>query len=267
MTFYMLALLGLYVLLPVYSLFGGWWRLQRQPVRRISFILVPTAVFAALWWVGCFIWTMLLWLYVYGDEGGDYQYAGIITSVVIAISVSAIVFVRMLAGYAKHVYLRNCLVCSVLSALWFAGFQAHEFTSQILGWSAHGAAENYALQSNPSDDPIGIPSSELRVVEEEIPRQEQIPSSVRRFIAYRGTQRLQTIHVAPYGWWWWKLSASRSFSYSDVFDWSDEYAKSHREEAIPELKKLIEDYPDHPSLQKAQQKLQQLQSYGEKQSN
>ncbi len=136
------VLIGLYLLLPAYVVSGGWRGLAaRQQIRLLWFLVLPTATFVTLWPCGRVIWALVWYLQLGVD--GQYSEFGSWTSAIVALAVSATLFVRLATGRATGRYLRiNSWGVALIAGL-FCAQSVLEFADRIYGWSALSAAESY----------------------------------------------------------------------------------------------------------------------------
>jgi hypothetical protein len=200
-------LIGLYLLLPVYTVLGGWQREgDRQQIRLLWFLVLPTAAFLALWLCGRVIWTLFLWLWV-GE--GYVQYESL-ASGTFAVAVAAIFLVRLATGRFGNSYVRintwgMGLCVGLISAMYLI-----EFAQGIDGWTARGAAENRLahLMDGSKFYPAHLPR---RLVDETTPQ--LVGKNGKAFALYIGDALAAEIHVMPYYRWWWTLSYRRISPY------------------------------------------------------
>jgi hypothetical protein len=194
---------AMYLVLSVHALIGGWRGAKHPPkIRLLWFLLLPITLFVTLWFCGDWIWTIIWWLYVFGDVGPYEEYARS-TSSIVAIVVSATVLTRLARGKINLPYLRIVSWCTVTLAALFFTLRTHEFTEQIYGWSAQGAAENYFSSGHCTD-----PQSTKQIVEVSADISDIANSRVRTFVLYCGDDPQWCINVAPYGAFWWTIGGS-----------------------------------------------------------
>jgi hypothetical protein len=139
---------------------------------------------------------------------------------------------------------------------------AHEFADRILGWTPHGAAENYLAKIPVKMHPYIDPKAPRRIVEEPIRSNGQNALRARRFVLYYGHSPIQEVKVAPYGWWWWTLASSSPLYPVTDLDWAVDHWDTDQEEAIDRLNAVIRNYPNSDASRWASQLLETLTEQG-----
>jgi hypothetical protein len=197
-------LMGLYLILSVYTIFGGWSHGgQRRSVRRWQLITVPTLSFFALWLCGSLIWTLLLWLW----PGEAYMNFGSPAAATLAAILAAVLLIRQLNGRVTDHYLRLSGWGAAMCLGLLCAMYAIEFVDQIDGWTARGAAEKkFAFLMRPSQFyPARLP----RRISDETPAS-LAASGGKAFALYVGEKRAAEVHVYPYYYWWWTVGSFRT---------------------------------------------------------
>jgi hypothetical protein len=255
---------ALYVALSAYVLFGGWRRKSERPrVRLTWFLILPIAIFITLWFSGRWIWTVFYWLFVFGDAGPYEEYA-MFTSGIVALLISATVFTRLALGRIHRRYLRIISWGAAASAALIVTVLTHEFTHRIYGWTARGAAENYLAKTRVDErHPFVSPGAARRIVEESAPIDDP-QKPIKRFVLYYGNSPIRYVHVAPYGWFWWTLSASGPTDPFFDVDSAVRHWESDPGEATERLNALIEKYPNSGTSRWAEKTLENLKQHGSK---
>jgi hypothetical protein len=249
-------LVGLYALLSIYTLLGGWRsRTRVQQVHLIWFLVLPWLLFGGLWYCGNLIWVIFWWLRL-GDDGLYDQYARW-SSLGVALCISGLVFVRLATGCVSRWFLRASLAGALILIAAMSSLTAWDFTQRIYGWSARGAAENFFAEVGVDNNPFIAPGTSPEIIEVKI-REVDIPSPVRRFELRYGKARIHQVNVAPYGRWWWTVGGSRSLSPDEILTYTNHYRDEHREEAIQQLEALIQDFPNHEAARRAEATLREL---------
>lgn len=211
-----IPLLFVYLLLPFYTTFGGWRRTADRPqIRLLWFLVLPLAAFCTLWYCSRGIWT-IVWFF-FADEGYWEQY-GNWTAGIVAMSVSAILVIRMATGRFTHRYLRiNSWGVTTIAALYCAVLTEH-FIDGIDGWTARGAAENHFARVRIQNSAVIRSKEDRRMVEVKPPKEVTPERPARKFALYEGENRVAEVVVVPYGWWWWHKASSITGPSIDKFD-------------------------------------------------
>ena len=223
------------------------------------FLLLPIALFVALWWCGQWIWTILFWIQL-GDDASSEVY-GRATSAVVALLVAVVVFVRLAVGRADHRFRWVCAFGTAILAALFVSMAGFDFVSRIEGWSAQDAAENYLAKFRDDNNPFIDPNAARRVIEDIPLDSEHGPARVRRFVLYYGDSPIREVNVASYGWWWWTLASSRPAIPFDL-DRAVDHWETDPEEATEGLQEVITTYPNSDAAQWASDTLEGLRKNG-----
>jgi len=196
-------LIALYFLVTLYAVFAGWPRAgERHQVRLLWLLVLPTAVFIALWLCGRMICGLLLWLWA----GERYLQYWSWSAGLVALFVSVIVFIRMATGRATRRYLKVIAWCAGLCAGLYGAVLFIEFAGRIDGWTARGALESkYAFAIEGSEQhPAHLPR---RIVDETTPV--LASRGGKAFAIYVDDVRVAEVQVMPYYRWWWSVGSSR----------------------------------------------------------
>lgn len=258
---------AIYVLLFAYALLGGWRSKNEQSgVRLVWFLLFPIVLFVTFWFSGRWIWVVFYWLFVFGDAGPYEEYARY-TSAVVALIVSATVFVRLAVGRINRRYLRLTSWGTVASAVLMLTVLTHEFTHGIYGWSAQGAAESYLAKFHGENHPFVAPNAPRRIVEVNVsrPGEDSIElGRTRRFVLYYGDAPIKDVRMAPYGWFWWTFASSMPVVPVSDMDWAVAHWETDQEEATDRLNAVIRHYPNSAASRWASATLKKLRESGSK---
>ncbi|MDZ4657188.1 MAG: hypothetical protein SH868_06365 [Bythopirellula sp.] len=198
------GLIGLYLALSVYLIFGGWSRQgERQQARLLWYLILPTVTFLALWLSGRIIWTLFLWLCV----GEKYVPFANWTSAMFAMVVSAMLLARLATARVTGRYLRINAWGMGLCVSLLSVFYLIEVADRIDGWTAREAAENkIAYLMKPSNFyPGHLPR---RIADETTPI--LAAHNGKAFALYIGDAQAAEVRVMPYYRWWWTVSYFRT---------------------------------------------------------
>ncbi len=208
-TFVLNPLMGIALLLPVYTVLGGWPPTgDRRQVRLLWLLTLPTLVFVALWLAGGIVWSLLLWL-----QSGDAGYSfGKLVAGVVATFTSSILFVRLATGRVTRRYLRLHAWGTGLCIGLFGAMHFLHFAEGIDGWTAQGAAENQFAHYMKGSEfyPARLPR---RIADETTPS--LAAHNGKAFALCIGSLRVHEIRVMPYYRWWWSVSYSRNFPFGE----------------------------------------------------
>lgn len=196
-------LIVLYFLVTLYAVVAGWPRGgERHQVRLLWLLVLPTAVFIALWLSGRMILGLLLWLW----PGERYLGLAIWLAGFVALLVSHTLFVRMATGRAGRRYVQVTSCSAGLCAGLYGAMLFIEFAGRIDGWTARGALENkYAFVTEGSEQhPAHLPR---RIVDETTPV--LASRGGKAFAIYVDDVRVAEVQVMPYYRWWWSVGSSR----------------------------------------------------------
>jgi hypothetical protein len=196
-------LIALYFLVTLYAVFAGWPRFgERRQVRLLWLIVLPTAVFIALWLCGRMIMGLLLWLW----PGERYLGLAIWLAGFVALLVSLTLFVRMATGRASRRYVQVISWGAGLCAGLYGAVLFIEFAGRIDGWTARGALENkYEFVIEGSEQhPPHLPR---RIVDETTPV--VASRGGKAFAIYVDDVRVLEARVMPRYRWWWAVSYSK----------------------------------------------------------
>ena len=214
-------LMGLYLVLSVYIVLGGWPRAgDRQQIRLWWFLALPTTTFLALWFSGGITCSLLGWLY-WGDAG--YFYGRWMAGVVAAI-ISAILLARLATGWATRRYVRFNAWGAGLCVVLFGAMYFLHFVEGIDGWTARGAAENQFayLMGGSKFYPAHLPR---HIVDETTPL--LAAHHGKAFALYIGEARAAEVQVMPYYRWWWAVGRSRNFPYGEGLSTQEQVRRFH----------------------------------------
>jgi hypothetical protein len=234
-TYVLYCLIAFYLLLSVYTVLGGWPRAgDRQHIRLLWFLALPTTLFLALWFSGRTVWTILWWLLYWGDAG-PYERYGVSTAGLVAVIVPAILLARLATGRVSRNYVRFNTWGVGLCAVLFGAFQFIDFADGIDGWTARGAAENkFAhLMEGSEFYPARLPR---RIVDETTPY--LASHRGRAFALYIGEARTAEVQVMPYYRWWWTVSSFRNFPFGEGLSTQEQLRRFHESLKIRKPKRV-----------------------------
>lgn len=235
-AFVVYPLMGTCLLLPVYTVLGGWPRTgDRQHVRLLWLLTLPTMAFVGLWLAGATVWSILLWLQ-WGDAGYSY---GKWAAGVIATITSLILFVRMAIGRVSRRYIRLHGWGTGLCAGLFGVMHFIQFAEGIDGWTARGAAENQFAHYMKASD-FYPARMQRRIVDETT--SDLAAHNGKLYALYMGELRVHEIHVMPYYRWWWSVGYSRNFPYGEGRLSVEEQLRRF-EEALKKKRRIVADDP------------------------
>jgi hypothetical protein len=219
-------------------------------------------LFAALWFSGAGVWE-IFWYAILGEGNGPSPVKiAQPTSTIVALLISLIVYLRLIAGFASDRFLRITVFYAFALSLFFAVALASKFASRISGWSARGAAENCLAGLPHGAEQFIDPNSAPRILEAGLPAEFQhAAGKSRRFVLYYGPTPIREAYFSAYGRWWWTATSSRSlFPSANVYQKAEKLWNKDSSGATALLEAIIRDYPNSEASRRAEALLDDLRS-------
>ncbi len=248
------------VALFLYAIWPQTWSPRLNPKRRLTWLLLVPLEFAALWlWLNPAI-TLLVWLFVFGDNLNEFRMNAFVLApaTLLAVVTSASLTVRIARGTASPRYLRIHLWATLLLLTMYGGMRGYDYASRIEGTTARRAAENFLARYEKHLDGARLVERSSRSGPEDD------ASTYKRYWIMVANEPKVRFTVYRMGWFAWTVGSNRPVEPSRP---QLDRAKRAIRERDPEtaelvLKRVIEDYPDTDDGSEARELLLSLSPTG-----